>query len=67
MYDSALLESGVSPDDPVALAARVRSAAGRAFAKEGEDLESLADIELPKEEEKEEEEKAESKGKKDEL
>ena len=78
VYDSALLESGFSPDDPVALAARVRGAAGRAFAREGEDLESLADIELPKAEEEEEEgakeEKASSsssskkkKGKKDEL
>jgi len=74
VYDSVLLESGFSPDDPVALAARVRGAAGRAFAKEGEDLESLADIdiELPKVEEEQEpreEEKASAtkRGKKDEL
>ena len=72
VYDSALLESGFSPDDPVELAARVRSAAGRAFAKAGEDLEALADIELPKEleeeEKKEKEEKEkEEKDKKDEL
>jgi heat shock protein 90kDa beta len=67
VYDSALLESGFSPDDPVALAARVRAAAGRAFAKEGEDLDSLADIELPKEEEKEEKNSTKKKGKKDEL
>ena len=68
VYDSALLESGFSPDDPVALAARVRSAAGRAFAKGGEDLEALGDIELPKEEEEEASSSTKKKkGKKDEL